>query len=172
VQSFKFIVDGPVPNAREYAPLFDVSTEQLKLAEVAILQALDWRVRCPTVCDYLHVLVERERFAGLLPCHILQQIQQVAIAVWRFIVSFWFSFSISSNFFPLQHSEQYCIKFFQFSGCCRFLPSETAAAAWRESLCLWNVQGGRSADIAAALAARRGVRTSVLTAAMAAAKVR
>jgi hypothetical protein len=94
------------------------------------------------------------------------------IAVWRFIVSFWFSFSISSNFFPLQHSEQYCIKFFQCAGCCRFLPSETAAAAWRESLCLWNVQGGRSADIAAALAARRGVRTSVLTAAMAAAKVR
>jgi hypothetical protein len=55
-----------------------VSTEQLKLAEVAILRGLDWRVRCPTACDYLHVLTERERGAGVLPVHVIQQLQQVA----------------------------------------------------------------------------------------------
>lgn len=142
--SFKFIVDGPVPNAREYAALFDISTEQLKLAELDMLHALDWRVRYPTACDYLHVLVERERCAGLLPLPLLQQLQQ--------------------------HSEYYCVKFLQTADCCRFLPSETAAAAWRESLSLWNIQGGRSADIAAALAARRSARAPVLAAAMAAVK--
>jgi hypothetical protein len=71
-----------------------------------------------------------------------------------------------------QHSEYYCVKFLQTADCCRFLPSETAAAAWRESLSLWNIQGGRSADIAAALAARRSARAPVLAAAMAAVKVR
>ena len=52
-----------------------------------------------------------------------------------------------------------------------FLPSEIAAAAWRESLSTWSAQGGRSADIAAALAARRSACAPTLAAAMAAAKV-
>ena len=52
-----------------------------------------------------------------------------------------------------------------------FLPSEVAAAAWRESMLLWGVQGGKSGDIAGGLLMRRGVgmKMGVL---MAAAKVR
>jgi hypothetical protein len=53
----------------------------------------------------------------------------------------------------------------------RFLPSEVAAAAWRESLTLWGVQWGRSCELVSALAARRSLRAPSLASAMAAAKV-
>ena len=48
-------------SAREYAALFSISAEQLKLAEMAVLRAVDWRVRAPTVGDFLQLLAERER---------------------------------------------------------------------------------------------------------------
>ncbi len=77
MQSFKFMVDGPVPNVREYAALFDISATQLKLAEMAMLHALDWSIRSPTVCDYLHLFGERERCTGPLPPPLLQQLHEV-----------------------------------------------------------------------------------------------
>ncbi len=77
VQSFKYMVDGPVPNAREFAALFDVSATQLKLAELALLRAVDWCVRSPTACDYLHVLGDRERGADCIPPHVIQQLREV-----------------------------------------------------------------------------------------------
>lgn len=141
--SFKYMVDGPVPNAREFAALFDVSASQLRLAEIAVLRAVDWCVRSPTACDYLHVFGERERGADCLPPHVIQQLRE--------------------------HSEQYCIRFMHSPDSCRFLPSEIAAAAWRESLSLWCVQG-RTSDTAVALATRRSSRAPALAAAMAAAK--
>lgn len=71
------MVDGPVPNVREYAALFDISAAQLKLAEIAVLHALDWHIRCPTVCDYLHLFEERERGTGPLPPLLLHQLHEV-----------------------------------------------------------------------------------------------
>jgi hypothetical protein len=50
-------------------------------------------------------------------------------------------------------------------------PAKIAAAAWWESLSLWCVQGGRSADTAVALATRRSSRAPAPAAAMTAAKV-
>jgi hypothetical protein len=177
LQSFKFVVDGPVPKAQEYATLFDIGVKQLRLAEAALLQALDWRIRSPTACDFLNVFVERERCAGVLPAYMLHQLQQVIDSLPSARGTLFFPhrhpFSVAwlTPSFSLQHAEQYGIKFLHSPDSNRFLPSEIAAAAWRESLLLWNVQGGCSADISSALAARSSFRAPALAAAMAAVKV-
>jgi hypothetical protein len=44
---------------------------------MAVLRAVDWRVRAPTVGDFLQLLAERERSAETLPLHLLQQLHQV-----------------------------------------------------------------------------------------------
>ena len=68
------LVDAPLGLAGS----FQRENAGLALAAVRQLQALGWCIRAPTVCDFLHVLVERERCAGFLPPHVLQQLQQVA----------------------------------------------------------------------------------------------
>jgi hypothetical protein len=163
------MVDGPVPNAREFAALFDVSAPQLRLAEIAVLRAVDWCVRSPTACDYLHVFGERERGADCLPPHVIQQLREV-LELMNHACSCLQPVTLREFTSLTQHSEQYCIRFMHSPDSCRFLPSEIAAAAWRESLSLWCVQG-RVSDAAVALATRRSSRAPALAAAMAAAKV-
>jgi hypothetical protein len=116
------------------------------------------------LCDFLDVFVERERSAGLLPPQLLQQLQEVPPSCCAFSHE-------TRHSLLLQHSEQYSLRFVQSPGSCCFLPSEIAAAAWRESVSLWGVTAGRSVDLAAALIMKRNTLAPVLASAMAAAKV-